>query len=158
MAQETVTETPVEETIVDLSAEKDGRRAVLYDQDGRQFGQQDLIHPDDLDSAMLDLDGVDIKAIPTVAQRVQEAKMPVQVSADQIAGHDCLWAGWRPQNAVLPGDGTVTEGFFAVGKDLETGRAFSIFVGGIALCRTLRNVKAPMVARIEKKGRTLIFA
>jgi len=132
-------------------------RQVQYDEEGRQVGAQTLMIPQGMELAEMELPDLDPKLVPTVAKRLAEAKMPVQVSADQILGHDVLWIAWRPQAAVLPGDGTVTDGFFAVGKDLETGKAIAIFIGGIALCRTLRNVKAPMVARIGKRGRTLVF-
>ncbi len=132
-------------------------RQVQYDEEGRQVGAQTLMIPQGMELAEIELPDLDPKLVPSVAERLAEAKMPVQVSADQILGHDVLWVAWRPQSAVLPGDGTVTEGFFAVGKDLVTGKAIAIFIGGVALCRTLRNVKAPMVAQIGKKGRTLVF-
>lgn len=132
-------------------------REVMYDNEGRQVGAQVIMPEPGMSLAEVELPEFDLSTVPTVEQRLAEAKMPVQVSSEQILGHDVLWAAWRPQSAIVPGDGTVTEGFFAIGKDLETGKAISIFIGGVALCQTLRNVKAPMVARIAQKGRKLVF-
>lgn len=102
-------------------------------------------------------DDIDLSSVPTIEQRLAESKMPVLKKTQELIGHDVLWYAWRPQDALLVNEGTITEGFFCLGKDLATGDTFTVFIGGIALCRTLRNVKAPMVAKIEKNGRTLVF-
>lgn len=119
-----------------------------YDQDGRAvYELAEATIPED----------VDLSSIPTIEQRLAEAKMPVLKKTQELLGHPVLWYAWRPQDALLVNEGTITEGFFCLGKNLDDGQVFTVFIGGIALCRTLRNVKAPMVATIEKSGRTLVF-
>jgi hypothetical protein len=137
-----------DESAVEYQLEPANAAMVKYDENGNAvFELAEAVIPDELD----------ISQVPTIEQRLAEAKMPVLKKTQELLGHDVLWYAWRPQDALLVNEGTITEGFFCLGKDLETGQVFTVFIGGIALCRTLRNVNAPMVARIEKSGRALVF-
>jgi len=108
-------------------------------------------------SQFMDIE-IDLSSVPTVEERQKQAKIAVQKRANDLLGHDIVWVAWRPQEALLVAEGTITEGFFAVGRDLTTGDNVSMFIGGVALVRTLKRVQAPMRAKLEKRGRTLVFA
>lgn len=103
-------------------------------------------------------DSLDLTTVPTIEQRQKEAKVAIQKRANDLIGHDIVWVAWRPQEALLVAEGTITEGFFAVGRDLTTNENISMFIGGSALVKMLKRVSAPMRARLEKRGRTLVFA
>lgn len=100
---------------------------------------------------------IDIDSIPSFAERAKEARMAVHKATRDLVGHDLILVRWREQEALLENTGEITKGFFVVGIDLTERGVFSVFFGGVALLRTLRNVKPPMRCRIEKHGRTLVF-
>lgn len=102
-------------------------------------------------------DEIDIDAIPTFEERAKESRMAVHKSTRDLLGHDLVLVRWREQEALLENTGEITKGYFVVGIDLTERGVFSVFFGGVALLRTLRNVKPPMRCRIEKHGRTLVF-
>lgn len=115
----------------------------------------------EMDNAAAELvvreDEIDIDAIPTFTDRAKEAKMAVHKSTRDLLGHDLILVRWREQEALLENTGEITKGYFVVGIDLTAKGVFSVFFGGVALLRTLRNVKPPMRCTIEKHGRTLVF-
>lgn len=151
MSRHTVQNTDGTQTVEESDQPADENGMVRYDEAGRAV----LLDP--FEVLTENAEDIDLATVPTVEQRLVEAKKAVQVSTEQILGHDVIWMAWRPQNAVLPGDGTITEGYFALGRDMTTQRFVTIFVGGVALLRTFRQLNKPFRATIERKGRTLVF-
>lgn len=114
---------------------------------------------DDYLNGDLVLDDTSAKALnaPSVSDRRAEVDLPEPVHTEDILGHDVTWIAWRAQEALLVSEGTLTDGFLCVGFDHTAHRKIVLFVGGIALTREFRRLKAPVRARIEKRGRTLVL-
>src|SRR6266542_691212 len=92
--------------------EPTGGAMARYDENGQTvFELAEATIPDD----------IDLSSVPTIEQRLAEAKMPVLKKTQELLGHDVLWYAWRPQDALLVNEGTITEGFFCLGKDLLDG-------------------------------------
>jgi hypothetical protein len=100
---------------------------------------------------------LDLSSIPTADEASKAARMAIQKRSNDLIGHTLALVAWRPQDALLVSEGTITSGFFVVGRDLTTGGNFSWFVGGVALVRQLKRWAAPVRVKLEKRGRTLTF-
>lgn len=152
MARNANADVVTEFTEEDLEKPEQEAQLIRYDEAGRAV----LIDP--FEALAEEVESMDLASMPTIADRLAEAKKPVQVRSDEIMGHDIVWLKWRPQDAMLVNEGTITEGYFVLGRDMTTNKFITIFIGGIALCRTLRQIQQPFRAKLEKRGRTLVFA
>lgn len=94
---------------------------------------------------------------PSISELLADAGVPEHVSTEDLVNRQILFLAWRPQEALLPETGEVTDGFFCLVADVDSQRKMTVFVGGIALTRTLRKISQPFRASIEKRGRTWVF-
>lgn len=100
----------------------------------------------------------ELRSAPSLAERSDELGLPVHVNTEALAGRDLIWGAWREQDARLVETGEITSGYLAIVKDMTTLRLYTVFVGGIALCRVLRQMQGkPFRATIERSGRTWVF-
>jgi hypothetical protein len=95
---------------------------------------------------------------PSFSSAAKTAGIPLQLKTEDVAELGTVtWLEAEPMTLSLP-DGTgTTEGFFCKIADVD-GTLYSVFIGGVALTRMLKDVPTPFTAQIIKSGRTWVFA
>lgn len=141
--------------------------AALYDADGNRI---DAAEPSaelsDVDESYDNMAGlgldvirtVEASDVPSFQDAAYSSGLPIPANAEQLSTMGELLIGaWKGAQARLPETGEITSGYFAIVRDIGTGHVWSVFFGGVAICRVLGRMQTPFRARLEKSGRTWVF-
>jgi hypothetical protein len=93
---------------------------------------------------------------PSFTSAAKAAGVPLQIKTEDISALGTVtWLESEEMTSTLP-DGTESHGYFCKIADKD-GTLYTAFIGGVALCRVIKEVPMPFTAQITKSGRTWVF-
>jgi hypothetical protein len=98
-------------------------------------------------------------SVPSFTAASKAAGVPIQLRTEDVSAMGVVtWLDAEEMVVTLPdGSGKTTDGYFCTLVDTD-GTKYTVFVGGVALTRIIRDVPMPFSAQIVKSGRTWVFA
>ena len=96
--------------------------------------------------------------IPSFSAAAKAAGVPLQLKTEDVAELGVVtWLEAEPMTIPLPDGSGNSEGFFCKIGDVD-GMLYTVFIGGVALTRMLKEIPIPFMAQIVKSGRTWVFS
>lgn len=93
-----------------------------------------------------------------IAEAREAAHIPPQLSIKALEGKTFVIASKVRQKAFLPQDGTQREGWQCLCADVETKKAFTVWIGQVTLKKDLELLVLPLRVTLTKRGRAWIFS
>jgi hypothetical protein len=96
------------------------------------------------------------KGIPSFTDAAKAAGVPLNIKTEDV--HELGTVTWLEKEeltSTLP-DGSPSEGYFCKIADAD-GSLYTVFIGGVALVKMLKDIPLPFAASIGKSGRTWVF-